>query len=487
MSADALIILTFILPLAGSVVLALWGKDGKTSGPVAAGLAAFAALLALVLVPVTGGKVVETTAKWIPSLGIDFTFRADGLSVFTLAAITGLTALAVIYAAGHMRKDTPGSFYAWLLLFMAGMTGVVLSADTVQFYLFWEAMLIPSAALIAFFGDEARRARTALKYFIFTHIGAFALFVGIAWTYAATGETNVVKLGAMLAGGAVPVPAMTAMAALFFTGFAFKLAIFPVHSWIPDAYRDAPAAAAVVMAGAQMGVGIYGLLRLFATLFPREALAPLAPILMGLALVTLYYGGAMALVERDIRRIVAYSSMSQMGYVLFGVGSLAALGVTGSTLHLLNHGMAKALLFMVIGVVVANTGITDITRAGGLARAMPITALAAVTAALALAGAPPLSGFHSEWLIFAGGAEAGLGWAAAAIIGSMLTAWYALWLVKKVFFGPMPEGLVPPKDAPAAVIAPMVLIGVVILVLGLFPGSVITWIRDFINLALAGI
>lgn len=472
------------VPLVGALILALAG--GRTSpayGWAAFVLSAVSAASACVLAATSWGRVLEARFIWSVALNMGLSFRADALAMLTLVTVTVITSLALLYSISYMARRGGGSasFYAWLLLFLTGMAGVALAADTIEFYVFWEFMLIPSTALIAFWGEGASARRTALKYFIFTHVGAVALLIGILWTFWATWTTDIQLLREAFTGGDQGV--LYAIAWLFVAGFAVKLAIFPVHTWLPDAYADAPLPVAVMMAGAMMSVGIYGLVRFVFTPFPAAVLARLTVPLLVLALVTQYYGAVMALAQRGVRRIVAYSSMSQMGYVLFGVATVAGLGVGGSVFHLLNHGVAKALLFMTVGAVVLATGAESIDEMGGLARRMPLTALACSVAALSLAGAPPLGGFQSEWMILAGGFASGhpaLG--GLAIAGSVLTAWYALWLVKRVFFGPARQGLDGVREAGGGLLAPMMALALAALFIGVCPGPFVQWVREAVQL-----
>jgi len=484
MDLTTAVVLLFVLPLAGAAYLAL-GKRCQfiCNGALAFVLAAVSAVTAVVLLFQYGsGGLLAGWLDWVPDLNLGFSLQFDALSLLTLAVITVLTALGVLYAISYFRgcgRDT-GSFYAWMLLFMVGMTGVALSADMIQFYVFWEFMLIPSTALIAMWGERENRTAVALKYFVFTHVGAVFLLVGILWLYGATGTTDLFAVRELVLG--LDQGVLLTMAVLFIVGFAVKLAIFPLHTWLPDAYATAPLPVAIVMAGAMMSAGIYGMMRFVFTLFPAAVVSQLVLPLMIVALVTLFYGAGMAMVQTEMRRILAYSSMSQMGYVLFGAATVAGLGVAGSVMHIMNHGLAKALLFMAIGAVVHRTGKETVTEVGGLARRMPWTALACAVGALSLCGAPPLGGFHSEWMIFAGGFASGYTWLSLlAIVGGVLTAGYALWLVARVFFGNLSEELSGVREAGCGIALPMLLVAVLILVVGVYPAPFVTWVREAVS------
>jgi len=476
--------LVFGLPLAGAAGLATAaGRRSRSYGWTAFVLSAAAALGAVALWgPARAAGALESRLVWARSLGLEFSFRVDALGLLLLVVVTALTSLAILYSIEYFREKggASASFYAWMLLFMTGMAGVAVSADIIQFYVSWEFMLIPSAALVAFWGDGPRRAAAALKYFIFTHVGAVLLLIAILWMYGAGGTTDLYALKEALAG--IDVGVLRIMAILLVIGFGVKLAIFPLHTWLPDTYASAPLPVGIALAGAMMSVGIYGLVRFVFTPFPAEVVTPLVVPLLVAAVVTQYYGGIMALVQKEMRRIVAYSSMSQMGYVLFGVATVAGLGVGGSIFHLLNHGLAKALLFMAIGAVVYRTGVESVDRLGGLASRMPLTALACTVGALSIAGAPPLSGFQSEWMIFAGGFSTGHYWLSGiAVAGGALTATYALWLVKRVFFGELRPELRGVGEAGGSLVGPMMALSLAALVVGIYPAPFVELIRDALS------
>jgi len=402
-----------------------------------------------------------------------------------------------------MSKE-PGKnrYYALLLLYNAGILGVVLATNLFQFYIFWELMLIPSYFLIAEWGTKPKSTGIALKYFIFTHIGAVLIIVGIAgmWAlssvptlnmYDFTGTTPVINLSwafpPLLSSSAIfAFEIMKILIILFTIGFAVKMAIFPLHTWLPDAHAEAPTPISVILSGVMIETAAYAMIRILMT-FMLPAYSIFVYIIMGFGLVTMIYGGIMALTQKDTKRLFAYSSVSQMGYIFLGLGTAILLGVVGATFHIFTHALGKGLLFMVAGVLIFQIGHQrgrDINAMGGLARKMPWTVTIALIAGLSIAGTPPLAGFLSEFIIFGGAAFAYTFFLVIfAVASTALTAGYILWFVKRVFFGSTPNDLENVTDSPLTMRIPMILLALFIIVLGLWPWivlnplfSAITWV-----------
>ena len=485
--ASTLMGLTLLVPIVGAI-----GAIFVTSSRVrkfAGGVALVTTLLTIWLAVLQYGNApIEAAWPWISGLGIDFEFHLDGLSTILMVAAALLTAAAILFMPHEVRGQEIecGSFYGWMLAFLAAMIGVALAANTIQFYLFWEALLIPSTAMLAFWGDNENRGKIALKYFVYTHVGAVLILIAILWVYTTKGITDIYAFREVLAD--VDPATLKMLVWLFVLGFGFKLAMFPFHSWLPDTYEASPLPLAIAMAGGMMGCGIYGIIRFVYTPFPQEIIAQLSMPIMTLALITLYYGGIMAFAQKNLRRFLAYSSMSQMGYVLFGIGSAHGLGVGGATFHILNHGVAKALMFMVVAVLIYRTGKSSLDELGGLATKMPITALCATVGAFSLAGAPPFSGFHSEWMIFAGVYSAGnLVLAALAIAGAVLSSAYALGFVRYAFFGHPKENFDDVKEVPFKILAPMLVLALVAVLVGVYPAPFFQWVTGALGPLYLGI
>lgn len=479
MTPQELLVSLLLIPLAGSLLVLAARALGRKAPGFAALLTALGTLAAaLFLMPaVVRQGAVTLHVPWIGLFGAEFYLRADALSLFVVVVMCAVAALAVMYSFGYYEgRQRSAPFYALCMLFLCGMVGTAVAAETILFYLFWELMLVPSYALVTFWGKGLYTSQSGLKYFIYTHVGAVAMLAGILWIYTATGVTEIHRIKEAIAG--FPPETLYALAGLFLFGFLVKMAIFPFHAWLPGTYEDAPLAVTLLISGAMSCAGIYGMIRFPFTLFPREIVLRFQTLLLVLAVITQLYGGLMALTSKRLRRILAYSSISQMGYVLFGIISANALGVGGAIFHLLNHAMIKVLLFMAIGAVITRTGQQKTTDLGGLAARMPVTAWGAAVGALAIAGAPPLSGFQSEWMLFAGGfGTPHRLLSLLALAAGVLTAAYALLLIRRVFFGPLGAGAAGATESPRWVLAPMLAAMAVIVAAGVAPGPVLTWVN----------
>jgi NADH-quinone oxidoreductase subunit M len=463
----------------------LRGRGAQIAGWVAGLAAALSLAGTFALLPaLQRGEDRTLGLQWIPAAGIELTLHLDWLSLPFLVTEAAVTLLAVIYAWGYHRRDerTP-LFYALLLLFAVGMSGTTLADDMFLFYIFWELMLVASCALIAIWGEGDQRGAVALKYFIFTHLGSLMVLVGLIILYDATGSDS---FSALRAGVALAPELITMVTALFIIGFCVKMAIFPLHIWLPDAHAVAPMPVTIMLAAAMLSMGTYGILRFPLSIFSLAHIAGFAVPMMAAGIVSELYGALMALAEQDVKRIIAYSSVSQMGYILFGLGTLTHDGIAGATLHVIYHAIVKALLFMCVGLVVRATGQRRITGLGGLGRPMPVVALCTGMGALAIAGTPPFSIFVSEWMIFSGGFHtAHIGLSILTLLGSLLTVAYALWFVGRIFFGARPEGLTVGR-LPWAMMAPTVLLAVLALIEGLFPAPLFDWVAHELTLILGG-
>ena len=474
-------------PLAAALLLVVFRRSvGRFAGYLA-GLGSLLSLVgAFALLPaLRAGLTPEFSLNWIPEAGIVLRLHLDWLSFPFLLTEAGVTLIAIVYAWGYHHADarTP-YFYALLMLFAVGMAGTTLADDLFLFYTFWELMLVASCTLILLWGDGESRSAVALKYFIFTHLGSLLVLVAFIFLYDAAGSD---AFPALKAG----VPTLTfglvkTVISLFLIGFSVKMAIFPLHLWLPDAHNVAPMPVTIMLAAAMLSMGTYGILRFPMSLFSFEQMAPFAVPMMVAGIISEIYGALMALAEQDVKRVIAYSSVSQMGYILFGLGTMTYSGVTGATLHVIYHAIVKALLFMSIGLVIRATGKRAIADLGGLGKALPLTALCAGVGALALAGTPPLCVFDSEWMIFCGGFKTdSVGLAVLALFGSLFTVAYALWFVGRIFFGQRPQGLTV-GPLPAAMVVPTVFLAVLALVEGLFPAPLFNWVSNELTLILGG-
>jgi len=475
-----LIAAVLLIALSGRAKARFWAGPIATVGALTSLIAVFALLPALY-----SGETPTFSVAWMPMAGIALRLRMDWLALpFTLVE-AAVTLIAVIYALGYHHTDERSPFfYALLLLFQVGMSGTTLADDTFLFYVFWELMLIASCLLIIVWGDGEQRGAVAFKYFVFTHLGSLLVLVGLIVLYNAAGTADL----AVLRQGVTLAPAMVnTIIALFVIGFSVKMAVFPLHLWLPDAHTVAPMPVTIMLAAAMLSMGTYGILRFPMSFFGLEAIRPFAlPMMIG-GVISEIYGAMMALAERDIKRIVAYSSVSQMGYILMGLGTLNRQGLIGATLHVIYHGIVKALLFMCVGLVIQATGRRRIDELGGLGKSMPLAAVCTAIGALTIAGAPPFCVFDSEWMIFTGAFATEYLWLAmATLFGSLLTVVYALWLFGQLFLGRLPEGLRTERVS-RWMSWSTVFLAALALIEGLVPAPVFDWVSRQLPLLFGGV
>ena len=422
---------------------------------------------------------VQEFYSWRP-IGF-FGLNADGLSVPILFTIALLCTLMSIYSIPYMQhvigedKKQFALYYALLLLYSVGMMGAVLATNLIEFYLFFELMLIPSYFLIAKWG-YGDRDKISFMYFMWTHIGALAFLAGILSIGYLTGSFDL----ATIVTQTIPANLRTWIVLLMVVGLLVKMAAFGLHIWLPNTHAEAPTPISALLSPAMIGIGGYAIVRLVMTILPT-AFLEVSTALSVWAVVTMFYGGAMALVQDDIKRLLAYSSVSQMGYILLGITSVQALGVSGAMFQYVTHGLGKGILFMVAGAIIMQThGLRSISKMGGLAAKMPITATAAIIGFLTIMGIPPTTGFISEFLIFLGSFKEAFATASTlrlalsilGVISTVLTAGYSLWAVKRIFFGKLPDELNSVTEAPVTVTGPLLVLAAISIVLGIYPDLV---------------
>jgi len=416
-----------------------------------------------------------------------FGLRADNLSIPVLFTISLLTALIAIFSVPYMHHkigDDPkryGLYYSLYILYALGMTGTVLATNLIQFYAFFEIMLVPSFFLIAEWG-YGDREKISLMYFFWTHVGALVLLVGILVTAYLSGSTDLDAVKTVLSTpGAISDTLRIGIVGAMCFGLFVKMAQFGLHVWLPHAHAEAPTPISALLSPAMIGIGGYATVRIVMTIYPQGFLA-LSAFFAGWAVITMFYGGLMAMVQDDIKRLLAYSSISQMGYILFGLASFTQLGVAGSMFQYVSHGTAKGILFIVAGSIILQVnGERSISKLGGLASRMPITTTAAFIGFLAILGLPTTNGFLSEFFLFQGGfiraADAASLYrvviAVLGVIATALTAGYSLWTLRRVFFGPTNATTSGVKEAPWTVTAPLIVLSIVTIALGIYPQPVL--------------
>lgn len=368
-----------------------------------------------------------------------------------------------------------GLYYSLYLVFAMGMLGTVLATNLFEFYVFFELMLVPSFFLIAFFG-YGNKKRTSLMFFFWAHVGAVILLLGLMAMGFLTGgfDYDTVRANA----SQIPQAWIAVIVAALIIGFGVKLAAFLVHVWLPDTYTDAPTPISVLISSAMTGIGAYGLIRIWIELLSGPGNYTDYSIYITIwGVATMIYGGAMALMQKDIKRVLAYSSISSMGYLLFGIGSESVLGLSGAIFMYVTHALGKGLLFMMAGSVILQTGTRNMDKLGGLGGKMPYTAVFAMIGGLTIIGVPITSGFMSEWVLFNGALQdAVVNWSTAkavsfalAITTTILTSAYILWMYKRIFYGITPETLKNVRDSSKYVLVTMGILASLTLVLGLYP------------------
>jgi proton-translocating NADH-quinone oxidoreductase chain M len=378
-----------------------------------------------------------------------------------------------------------GLYFALYMTFSMGMLGTVLATNLIEFFVFFELMLVPSFFLIAFYGYGARM-RIALMFFFWTHVGAVVLLLGLLAMgfFAGSFDFTVVKANA----AKIPAQWLSIIVFALVVGLGVKLAAFLLHIWLPYAHAEAPTPVSALLSPAMIGIGAYGLLRLWLELLTGSyAQYSLYINMWGLA--TMIYGGAMALMQDDIKRVLAYSSISQMGYILFGLGSASDLGITGGTLMYVTHGLGKAILFMMAGSIILQTGTRSMSKLGGLGGKMPYTAVIAMIGALTIIGIPPTSGFMAEWILFNGVLQTGIHDANSfrvalfgfGILTTVLSSAYILWMYKRIFFGKIPEELVHVRDSNRYVTVTMATLAAITLIIGVYPNPFLNPITGYIQ------
>jgi len=473
------------LPLAGVALILLFGRGRPTFYKVVSlvvTLAAFALSVVMLFrfhTRLPGMQYVEN-ALWIPRFNIHYSFGIDGISAL-LIFLTTLLGVIVIVASWHYVKDRERGFFASLLLLQVGMTGVFCATDIFLFYIFWEAMLIPMYFIIGIWGGP-RKIYAAIKFFLFTLVGSLLMLVAIiALVYYARDNSafgltfNIQELSHLV----LPYRFQVAAFLAFFVAFAIKVPMWPVHTWLPDAHVEAPTAGSVILAGVLLKMGGYGMLRFCLPIFPDAAVS-FIPLVVGLSIVAIIYGALVSLQQKDLKKLVAYSSVSHMGFVTLGIFVAIAVlnnsaGMEGAILVMFSHGLLTGALFLLVGFLYERTHTRDIAAMGQLATPVPILAGFFLFFTLGSLGLPGLSGFVGEFLSLLGLFHYSHWLAGIAATGVILAACYLLWMYQRVLFNDRGDDAVKPSfelpDFTAREIASLVPLVVFAVWVGVYPNT----------------
>jgi len=442
MNTDSLssVILTLVTftPLAGGLLLMLLPRRDRDIRIFSLVISLLTFVLSLHL-PVyfrheTTAFHYEVNQQWISSPNIHYHMGIDGISLWLVVLTTFLTPLCVLISWKSIHERVK-EFFILLLILETALIGVFTSLDLFLFYFFWEATLIPMALLIGMFGHE-RKVYAAVKFFLYTMVASTFMLGAILWLYAHTGTFDFVTIRDQIASGSIPeFPAAACWLFLgFFLAFAVKVPLFPFHTWLPDAHVEAPTAGSVLLAGVLLKMGTYGMLRFNLALFPEQS-RRYAPWIITLALIGIIYGALVAMVQHNMKKLIAYSSVSHLGFVVLGIFSFTQAGLNGAVFVMLAHGVATGALFMLAGILHERRHTYDISEFGGLASPMPLYAASFLFVVLASVGLPLLNGFIGEFLVLNGAFQAKAVYGILAATGVIWSACYLLWMYQRVFFG----------------------------------------------------
>jgi NADH-quinone oxidoreductase subunit M len=472
--------LLIFLPLAGALLVAVLprrhGALLHAVGLLVAGLALILATILLAsyqadwhdrrLAAFQFADPAGAPRPWLPG-GIGYQVGVDGISVGLVFLTALLTALALLFSASSVRARVR-EYVVLVLVLETGLLGVFAALDLFLFYVFWELVLVPMALLIALWGGRGRVYAT-VKFVVYTMAGSALMLVAIVATVSASGSPSF-HLADLVAAGPVPMPAQMWLFAAFALAFAVKVPLFPLHTWLPDAHVEAPTAGSVLLAGVLLKMGTYGYVRFCLPLFP-EATVTAAPFLIALACIGIWYGAWVAFAQRDVKSLVAYSSVSHLGLVVVGLFALNAQGIAGGVLQMISHGLSTGALFLLVGMLYDRARSREIASFGGLWSTMPRYSALFLVVAMASIGLPGTSGFVGEWLSLLGAFQANMLAGAVAAFGVVLGAVFMLWLVQRMFFGPPGAASTGWTDLGPRELAVMVPLVVLILWIGIYPAT----------------
>jgi NADH-quinone oxidoreductase subunit M len=435
---NSLLTLVTFIPLVGGILLIVFPRRDRDIRVFALVVSLLDFVLSLHL-PVhlhreLAGFQYEVNRVWITNPNIHYHMGADGISIWLVVLTTFLTPLCVLISWRSIHERVK-EFFILLLILETALIGVFVSLDLFLFYFFWEATLIPMALMIGIYG-HGRRVYAAVKFFLFTMIASVFMLAAILWLYAKTGTFDFTAIETAIRSGQVEHFAAAApwLFLGFFVAFAVKVPLFPVHTWLPDAHVEAPTAGSVLLAGVLLKMGTYGMLRFNLGLFPEQSRSNAWWIVI-LALIGIIYGALVAMIQPNMKKLIAYSSISHLGFVVLGIFSFTQLGLDGATFVMLAHGVSTGALFMLAGILFERRHTYEITDFGGLATPMPIYAAFFLFIVLSSVGLPMLNGFVGEFLVLSGAFRDRGIYGILAATGVIWSACYLLWMYQRVFFG----------------------------------------------------
>ncbi|MGB8788347.1 MAG: NADH-quinone oxidoreductase subunit M [Candidatus Acidiferrales bacterium] len=438
MQPHLLTVVTFVPLLGVAAILLLKRDDHLWVRRIALATSVAEFVISLFLLPAFDSSLpnyqLEEFHRWISIPPINYHLGVDGISLFLVLLTTFLTPLAIL-ASWQSITSRLKEFFIMLLVLETGLIGVFFALDMFLFFVFWEVMLLPMYFLIGIWGHD-RRIYAALKFILYTMLGSILMLVAILWLYNLTGTFDLPVIQAKLASGVVSTSMTTEMLLFgaFFLAFAIKVPLFPFHTWLPDAHTEAPTAGSVMLAGVMLKLGTYGMLRFCLPLFPAAA-HRLAPLIGVLAIVGIVYGALVAMVQTDVKRLVAYTSISHLGFVVLGIFAFNTISIQGAIYQMLNHGVSTGMLFLCVGMLYDRRHTFEIKQYGGIATPMPVYASFFLFASLSSLALPLLNGFAGEFLILIGTFENHPVWASWASTGAVLSAIYLLWAYQRVVLG----------------------------------------------------
>jgi NADH-quinone oxidoreductase subunit M len=480
--------LLLLLPLIGALVLLVIPRQQRQTLFTLALLASIAAFvwslrLFQAFDPGAGEMQFVERIPWMPAFGIGYIVGLDGISLFLVLLTTFLMPLAIV--ASWTVQDRIKEYLFFMLVLETGMLGAFLALDLFLFYVFWEVMLVPMYFLIGVWGGT-RRIYAALKFVVYTMAGSLPMLVAIIYLASRYAQVNQAMTFDLLQlyNLRLPVNEQIWLFLAFGLSFAIKVPLFPFHTWLPDAHVEAPTAGSVILAGVLLKMGTYGFLRFAMPLFP-DAAQVLTPVIIALAVIGIIYGACVAMMQPDLKKLVAYSSVSHLGFVMLGLFALNIQGIQGGIYQMVSHGLSTGALFLLVGMLYDRRHTRMIADFGGLWQQLPVLSVMFLIVTFASIGLPGLNGFIGEFLILLGAFSVTPGWASAAATGIILGAIYMLWMYRRIFFGPMTHAenqkLADLNRRELLILAPVIAL---IVIMGIYPQPFLSRMKPSVDVTL---